>query len=135
MSDDNSAGAVDQNQQQYDQTAQPVPDYNKFPSGSLYQDPQPVEDEISTIALLHARNATHGDFAQNAAISQAFKALMYTTPGWKNLSPVQRESLEMISLKLSRILSGKASVSDHWDDIAGYAKLAADDTSQSGPQS
>jgi len=32
----------------------------------------------------------------------------------------------MIALKLSRILSGQADFKDHWDDIAGYAKLASE---------
>jgi hypothetical protein len=31
----------------------------------------------------------------------------------------------MIALKLSRILSGKPDEQDHWDDIAGYARLAS----------
>ena len=32
----------------------------------------------------------------------------------------------MIALKLSRILSGQSNFKDHWDDIAGYAKLASE---------
>jgi hypothetical protein len=38
----------------------------------------------------------------------------------------QIEALDMIALKLSRILSGQANFKDHWDDIAGYAKLGAE---------
>jgi len=40
------------------------------------------------------------------------------------LTNQQKESLEMILLKCGRILSGDPSFADHWDDIAGYAKLA-----------
>ena len=32
----------------------------------------------------------------------------------------------MIALKLSRILSGQSNFKDHWDDIAGYAKLGSE---------
>jgi hypothetical protein len=32
----------------------------------------------------------------------------------------------MIALKLSRILSGQANFKDHWNDIAGYAKLGSE---------
>jgi hypothetical protein len=42
------------------------------------------------------------------------------------LIPVHREALDMIALKLSRILSGQANFKDHWDDIAGYAKLGSE---------
>jgi len=77
----------------------------------------PSEPHITTI-----RNETHGDFAENAFVSQSIKRL-YT----KNvLSDVHREALDMIALKISRIVSGKADVKDHWLDIQGYAKLAED---------
>jgi hypothetical protein len=36
----------------------------------------------------------------------------------------QREALDYIAGKLARILSGQPGYADHWDDIAGYAKLA-----------
>jgi hypothetical protein len=77
-------------------------------------------------AILQARNGTHGDFNENARISQALKYVMESEVGWKKLSAVQAETLHMISLKISRILSGNPHVKDHWDDIAGYAKLAAE---------
>jgi hypothetical protein len=76
-------------------------------------------------ALLAERQTTHGDFATNALYSQHLKALMHSSPGWASMTDVQREALEMIALKLSRILSGQADYRDHWDDIAGYARLAA----------
>ena len=40
------------------------------------------------------------------------------------LSDTQKESLEMIVHKIGRILAGDPSFQDHWDDIAGYAKIA-----------
>jgi hypothetical protein len=38
---------------------------------------------------------------------------------------VQREALDYIAGKLSRILSGQPGHADHFRDIAGYAELAA----------
>ncbi len=74
--------------------------------------------------ILEARGKTHGSFATNAHISQAIKALIFEHA--KNIPDVQREALDMIALKLSRIVSGKANVRDHWIDISGYALLAAE---------
>lgn len=87
--------------------------------------------------LLQEREKTHGSFKDNAAISQALKTIMHS-PGSCNIElrsdsigsysllSIQREALDMIALKLSRILSGQANFKDHWDDIAGYAKLGAE---------
>lgn len=74
--------------------------------------------------LLQARQQTHGDFKTNAYISQQIKTL-YSIHGYPQ-NNVHREALDMIALKLSRILSGQANHKDHWDDIAGYAKLASE---------
>ncbi len=77
-----------------------------------------------TDALLTERNSTHGDFALNADFSQRFKRLIREAPGYSALHPVHREALDVIALKISRILSGCPYEPDHWADIAGYARLA-----------
>ena len=74
--------------------------------------------------LTQERNTTHGDFTENARISQELKLTMRSTG--HVLSDVHQEAVDMISLKLSRIASGHANFRDHWDDIAGYAHLAAE---------
>lgn len=79
----------------------------------------------STEILLAERQKTHGSFEQNANISQSIKRL-FAANGAHDLSNVHQEALDMIALKLSRILSGQANHADHWDDIAGYAKLASE---------
>ena len=38
----------------------------------------------------------------------------------------QREGLEMIAHKISRILNGDPNYDDSWVDIAGYAQLVVD---------
>lgn len=74
--------------------------------------------------LLVERQSTHGSFIQNAAISQQIKGIMKGTGVYPHEQPVFCEALDMIALKLSRILSGQANFADHWADIAGYAQLA-----------
>lgn len=48
---------------------------------------------------------------------------MRTAVGWHSLSDVQKESLEMVAVKVARILSGDASAAEHWNDVSGYAQL------------
>jgi len=78
-----------------------------------------------TTELLRERAKTHGDFKQNAEISQSLKLFFRKMKGYKKLNMVQQEALDMIFLKLSRIMSGQPNVQDHWDDIGGYAELAS----------
>jgi hypothetical protein len=73
--------------------------------------------------ILAERQQSHGNFAHNAKFSQALKRLLDTGA---NRTDVQQEAVDMICLKLSRILSNP-NVADHWDDIAGYATLAANE--------
>lgn len=75
--------------------------------------------------ILQSREKTHGSFEKNAEISQELKDIFakHLVRQGIRLCPAQRESLDMIALKLSRILSGQANFEDHWLDIAGYAKL------------
>ena len=80
----------------------------------------------ATGALLVERSKTHGSFSQNASVSQAIKAIYHSMGQYPKENPIYCESLDMIAMKLSRILAGQAHFKDHWDDIAGYAKLAAD---------
>lgn len=75
--------------------------------------------------ILVERNKTHGAFFTNAECSQKLKDVLKGY-GYKDLGVVHKEALEMICLKVSRIMSGQAKFKDHWDDIAGYAKLGAE---------
>lgn len=78
----------------------------------------------ATRELLAERGETHGSFADNARIAQAMKNLWRGQKGWASLTDMQREALEVIALKVSRIISGKPEEPDHWCDISGYATLA-----------
>lgn len=57
---------------------------------------------------------------------QTIKSAMHSGPQWDNMSPGQREALELIATKIGRIVSGDPNHIDHWDDIIGYATLARD---------
>jgi hypothetical protein len=84
-------------------------------------------DMVDRDPLLVERQKTHGNFTTNAIISQTLKVYMRNGgPYYEDIPFVHKEALDMICLKISRILSGQANYKDHWDDIAGYAKLASE---------
>lgn len=74
--------------------------------------------------LLTEREKTHGPFMTTAAKAQQLKDAMQGGKNWEQLDDIQREVLQMIASKISRILSGNHNEVDHWKDIAGYANLA-----------
>lgn len=77
-----------------------------------------------TQSLIVERETTHGSFSENSRIAQGCKALWRSSPGWARLTDRQRDALDMFGAKVGRILSGDPNFPDHWDDIAGYARLA-----------
>jgi hypothetical protein len=80
-----------------------------------------VNTEEPMIALLAERRKTHGDFADHAFYAQEIKRIIARQ--YDKLSDEQREALSMIAHKIGRILAGDPNHRDHWDDIAGYARL------------
>lgn len=81
---------------------------------------------MDTTELLAERRKTHGDFRIHARATQRLKGVMEAEPQWGSLTESQKEALHMVVHKIGRILAGNSSFHDHWDDIAGYAKLVAD---------
>jgi hypothetical protein len=73
--------------------------------------------------VLNERNKTHGNFSSNATLSQALKETI-AIHTQTVLTAVQQEAIDMICLKLSRIVTGNPNEPDHWLDISGYADLA-----------
>jgi hypothetical protein len=89
--------------------------------------PEPVvEDELDTV--LDKRASTYGSFMQSANVAIRLKSVMHNTiaKGDLHLMPDQMLALDMIAVKISRILAGNPGHRDSWLDIAGYAKLVAD---------
>ena len=88
--------------------------------------------------LVAERQKTHGKYEEHADCTQKLKSVMQSFAGWHQLSPAQKECLDMINHKVGRILSGDPNVEDHWDDIEGYAHITARDIrrvkSENGPK-
>ena len=73
--------------------------------------------------ILQKKQETHGEYYENASVAQALKAHM--RPHLVGASVDIRESVDLICTKLGRICAGDPTYKDHWDDIAGYARLIA----------
>lgn len=78
----------------------------------------PKTDAIAQ--TLQERGARYGTFAQNGALYHALKTLLTT----EKASPVQQMCLDMIAMKLSRMINGDINYRDNWMDIIGYCKGA-----------
>ena len=74
-------------------------------------------------SILNEREQTHGSFKDFSKINQELKGVLHSCATWNSLSDRQKEALEMIMYKVSRIMNGKADYPDHWLDVAGYATL------------
>jgi hypothetical protein len=72
-----------------------------------------------------AERSRYGDYAEMCKITQELKYCMKYRHMQK-LKPYQQEALDMIAVKIGRILAGDANYADNWHDIAGYAKLVED---------
>lgn len=71
--------------------------------------------------LLVEREKSHGSFDDNALIWHRFSKVH----NFDHMNVQQQLVMNMIFLKLSRAIQ-QPHVKDHWDDIAGYAKLASE---------
>lgn len=78
-------------------------------------------------ATLNERGARYGSFAVNAAIAQNFKTVAHNSPEWWGMQQYQREAMEVILSKFSRMLTGDVLYIDNWTDVAGYAQLVIDE--------
>lgn len=82
-------------------------------------------DKNSTEQLLEDREKVHGDWKFNAAVQHRLKEEIAYALRCRDgkLLPYQVQALEMICVKMARIIAGDPYHPDHWDDIAGYAML------------
>ena len=77
--------------------------------------------------LLKEREQTHGDYAITAQTAQVLKQIIRNAPAYDDMNASMRESLDMIAVKLARILSGDPFERDHWLDLVGYSTLVLRD--------
>lgn len=75
---------------------------------------------------LSDRGKSYGSFEQQARTSEGIKDRLHASPNWPILMPDQREAMDMIAVKLGRLLTGDPNHYDSWLDLQGYAKLVAD---------
>lgn len=71
------------------------------------------------------RQQTHGNFLDTARVSQNLKHIVRDDVGydvWMSLTPAQREAIDGIFVKISRIMSGGGH-KEHWEGIVGYGQL------------
>ena len=113
--------------------------WQEVPSPELTQEKRtPIDDneidrlldEVNNIdgknhldTILAERAAKYGSFASQAAFAQYLKTTLHEHRNWDELRDSQKEALEMIMHKISRILNGDPNYDDSWRDIAGYAEL------------
>lgn len=69
------------------------------------------------------RGSSHGDWDKSAEFMSEVKGMMKMTPNWSDMPARQREALEMVVHKVSRILHGDYNDPEHWVDAGGYLKL------------
>jgi hypothetical protein len=81
---------------------------------------------VSIDATLDERKSRYGSFATQAAIEQALGDRLAQEVGWSRLAPDQKSAVQMILVKLARIVNGDPNYADNWHDIIGYAKLIDD---------
>jgi len=74
--------------------------------------------------VLAERGSRYGEFKRHAQITMALKDVIERYGD--SLDDTQTEALHMIAHKIGRILNGDPTYVDSWVDIAGYAKLVAD---------
>lgn len=80
----------------------------------------------SIAETLKERDGRYGLFVNQAETAQRIKEAMFQGRPRADLAADQKEALEHIATKLSRILTGDPNYHDNWHDIEGYAKLVAD---------
>lgn len=97
-----------------------------YPNHEQYRFPCKQVDVVvggSTEALIAQRGNRYGKFKDGAEIMRDLKYTMHNVDGWNDLSPSQKEALDMIQHKIGRILNGDPNYDDNWKDVAGYATL------------
>lgn len=80
----------------------------------------------STKETLEERGKRYGNYLEQTKISKRIKDVMLDNDNFWAMEVDQQDSLEMIAVKISRIINGDPDYSDNWRDIAGYATLVAE---------
>ncbi len=99
-------------------------EWNKATLGDILK--QRLNEQETIRSVLDQREKNYGDYSDVSDTSQRIKYVLRQNPGWEDLYPFQRESLDMIANKIARIINGNNEYADSWVDISGYAQLVVD---------
>lgn len=86
---------------------------------------------MTTDATLKQRGEQYGTFKQQAGVQEILHEAVdaaynhVSKNKYESLSASQRAALDMIIVKLARIINGNPNNADSWHDIGGYAELIA----------
>lgn len=69
------------------------------------------------------RGDRYGTFEENATVAQLLKDVVRSSSNWATMAHDQREAVDMVLSKISRLTTGDPDYLDNWHDIAGYAQL------------
>ena len=72
--------------------------------------------------ILEERGKNYGDFIRQSGVSQSLKACIRTQT-FDMMPEDMKEALELILMKVARIVCGNPAYADSWQDIIGYAQL------------
>ena len=88
-------------------------------------DSVPSQLKGTTMSIIDQRAKTHGEYKNTAAWSQSLKDMFRGSPNWAKMNDGQKEAMEMIAVKLARLLNGDPNFANHPVDVGGYAELYA----------
>lgn len=85
-----------------------------------------MDDTVTKI--LDERGDRYGNYLEQTRISNALLAVIdgHLRRQDKTLEADQADALNMIAVKIARIVNGDPDYADNWTDIAGYATLVAE---------
>ncbi len=82
-----------------------------------------AQEDTDFNEVLEERKEQHGDFTDNAGMSQMFKYAIRLYPKWIELSSTKQEAMDNILQKVARYIAGDGTHVDSLIDIQGYAQL------------
>jgi len=88
-----------------------------------------MEDKLAAVEIdkiLNERGEQYGDFSDQSRIAQRLKEVVRGAKSWERMPDYQKEGVEMILHKVSRMVNGDHLNLDTVDDIIGYARLISD---------
>lgn len=82
---------------------------------------------MQTADILKERGSRYGNYLEQTEISNALLHVIDEAlrKRMKVLQCDQADALNMIAVKISRIINGDPDYADNWRDIAGYSTLVA----------